>query len=260
MQTAQMIAARSQSKSRSVTPNRAAQEDGRSQRSTPQLRNYEIAHLTSDGRIIESKQLAPAHPAFENAFSAFSRGLVFETEHGQIAIEDLLPGDRLKIAGGGYRTLLWKGSIAVHPNEPCHGPRLMRIGADAFGFDKPGRDIVFGKSARIFQTSPRIRSLTGLDGALVPVTDLEDGVTAIGINPISTVQMFHLGLARHERLIANGIEVESYHPGVAGELPLRGVSLRVFESMFPHIMELSDFGPLRHQRLRLEQLDRMSAA
>lgn len=259
MQTANAIAQRDHSKSRSVTPHRAAQEDGRSRRNLPQLRLYEIAHLTSSGHIKELKHLAPAHPAFENAFSAFSRGLMFDTEHGPISVEDLLPGDRLRVAGGGFRTLLWKGSIAVTPDEIGHGPRMMRISVDAFGYDHPARDSVFGKSARIYRTSPGIRNLTGQDGALLPVTDLEDGITAIGINPISPVKMYHLAMARHERLTANGIEVESYHPGTAGELPLRGVSLTVFENMFPHISQLADFGPLRYQRLRAEQLDRVAA-
>lgn len=115
-------------------------------------------------------------------------------EYGQIVIEDLLFGDWLKIVGGGYCILLWKGSIVVYLNELCYGLCLMCISVDVFGFDKLSCDIVFGKLVCIFQILLWICLLIGLDGVLVFVIDLEDGVMVIGINFISMVQMFYLGL------------------------------------------------------------------
>ncbi len=110
--------------------------DGRPQRSTPLMRQIEVACLGPDGDFQEFTRIVPAVPAFDEAFSAFARGTLFATERGLVAVEDLWPGDRVKTVGRGFRTLMWRGSTLIVPQAQGQDPamgRLTRIAADGLG-------------------------------------------------------------------------------------------------------------------------------
>ena len=91
-------------------------------RNRPQLRRYEVSSLLPNGDIAETRHIAPALPVFEDAFCAFSRGSMVETEYGPVAIEDLLPGDNLIVEDGTVLPVLWKGSTMVVPGRPDQAP------------------------------------------------------------------------------------------------------------------------------------------
>lgn len=227
------------------------------------MRKFEVAHLTPSGHINDFTRIAPAIPVFEDAFAAFARGGIVQTETGPVAVEDLLPGDRVRTEDNGLQTLLWRGAVSVIPNAPNQSPamgHLTRISADTLGYARPTADLVLGPSARIFHRAPGVKLLTGRDGAFIPARDFTDGVNVVELTPMSPVQVFHLGFARHERLMISGIEVESYHPGPLHALGLRGDLLAVFLSMFPHIPQLDAFDVLSHPRLRRADLDLFDAA
>jgi len=94
--------------------------------------------------------------------------------------------------------------------------------------------------------------MLGTDAALAPVTAFQDGDAVIRIMPVAPVRVYHLGLARHEVILANGLEVESYHPGRRNEMPLSGDLLSLFLALFPHVRRSGDFGPLVYPRVSEE--------
>lgn len=228
------------------------------QRRAPSLRRFETIYLDQRGDIVETARLAPSTPLFENAFSAFARGAILRTNIGPRAVEDLLPGDLVETSNG-LTELRWKGSMLIVPNVGNDTP-LVRIGADALGMMRPQMDVVLGPSARILHRSAGVKQLTGQDKALTLAADFSDGVTITEMRPIAPVQVFHLAFDRHEILNVGGIEMESYHPGPEHLVSVRGNMLDLFLSMFPHIKELSDFGPLSQPRVSLRDLDLFSAA
>lgn len=73
------------------------------------MRRYEVAHLTPAQNIEDFIKIAPTMPVFENAFAAFGRGAILRTKSGMMAVEDLLPGDKV-LTDHGYQTLLWHGT------------------------------------------------------------------------------------------------------------------------------------------------------
>lgn len=227
-------------------------------RRAPSLRRFETIHLDQRGDIVETTRLAPSTPLFESAFSAFARGAILRTDMGPRAVEDLLPGDRIETANG-LTELRWKGTMLIVPNAGNDTP-LVRIGADALGMMRPQMDVVLGPSARILHRSAGVKQLTGQDKALTLATEFSDGVTITEMRPIAPVQVFHLAFDRHEILNVGGIELESYHPGPEHLVSVRGNMLELFLTMFPHINELSDFGPLSRPRVSLRDLDLFSAA
>jgi len=246
-----------------VRLDRFTRPDGRPQRVMPLMRKVEVACLSHFGDISETSRLVPAIPAFEEPFAALTRATLMTTDRGLVAVGDLWPGDRVRTVDNGFQTLMWKGTTTLVPNAAGQDPamgRLTRIAADGLGIARPMPDLVLGPKARIVHRSPAITRLTGHDAALIPARDFIDGISVIELTPPAPVELFHLGFAGHEKLVANGVEVESYHPGPIHNLGLRGDLLALFLSCFPHMGEAEAFGLPAIPRLRLSDLDLTSVA
>ncbi len=246
-----------------ATPAGATRSDGRPQRAMPLMRKVDVVSLGANGDINETSRLVPAIAVFEDAFSAFARGTLLQTERGLVAIEDLWPGDRVRTVGNGFQTLLWRGSTMIVPHAQGQDTtmgRLTRIAADALGIARPMHDLVLGPRARLAHRAPAIRAMTGKDIALIPARDFIDGNNVIELTPPAAVPVFHLAFAGHECIIANGVEVESYHPGPAHAMGLRQDLVDLFVSCFPHVTSVEDFGLPALPRLRLTDLDLFNVA
>ena len=215
-------------------------------------------YLDPLGDLAETVRLAPATPAFEQAFSGFARGAILRTKMGPCAIEDVLPGDEIETATG-WATLKWKGAMLIVPGAGQDMP-LIRVGAESLGFTRPQIDVVLGPNARMLHRSPGIKRLTGQAAAFALARESCDGVSIVETRPVSPVQVFHLGFDQHEVLNVGGLEVESYHPGPEVFATMRGDLLDLFMSMFPHKSDVSDFGKLTLPRISLKDLDIFNAA
>lgn len=246
------------------SPTRAKRPTGPSRRREQQsrddthLRKYEVAYLDPEGQVAQLTSMAPALPVFEDAFGALGHGAMLQTETGPVPVEDLMPGDRVRLADGHFDTLLWHGTMVLHPDDPFASPDtncLIRIMADTLGYHRPSPDLVLGPTARLFHKARGVRALTGSDAAFIPARDFADGANIITLRPAAPVNVYQLGFARHQRISVNGIEIESLHPGTAFTLGLRGDTLARYLSLFPHKCSLEDFGPMRHPRLRMDDLD-----
>lgn len=218
----------------------------------------EIAALRADGALHVSQAKLPALPEFEQAFTAFARGTVLQTPRGDIAIEDLQPGDRVSTVAGGAAQVLWIGSGNLSPMQ-AGGRRtpLTRIMSDSFGEGRPESFLTLGPAARILQTPPRLRARAG--GAapvLTPIAEFVDDVNVISITPPTPVTLFHLVLDRHAAIYAGGLECETFHPGAQSLRNLTEPQRALFLSLFPHIAQPADFGPLAHPRAPEDGQDR----
>ncbi len=65
-------------------------------------RRYCVAWLSASGNAKARTMVAPAVPAFEQAFNAFAQGTLIQTENGKVAVEDLQPGAQIATADGGF--------------------------------------------------------------------------------------------------------------------------------------------------------------
>lgn len=227
------------------------------------MRRIEVAHLSPTLHVQTVTRIVPAIAAFEDAFAAFARNSLIQTDRGHLSVEDIWPGDRVRTVDDGFQTLLWRGATLLVPQAAGQDPamgRLTRIAADALGIARPMSDLLLGPRARLAHRAPGMRKLTGQDCALIPVRDFIDGINVLEVTPPAPVQMFHLGFAGHHRLLAGGVEVESFHPGPAHALGLRGELLSLYLSCFPHMPDMEAFGPQTLPRLNLNDLDLFSAA
>ncbi|PCH73775.1 MAG: hypothetical protein COC12_04530 [Rhodobacteraceae bacterium] len=228
----------------------------------PQLRRYEISALLANGNVSQTRQLAPALPLFEDAFCAFSRGSLVETENGPVAIEDILPGDRVNTTDGTSETVLWKGSTTLVPGRP--GPtgrnlRLTRIMPDTFGMQRPMSYVLAGPSARLLNTPDHLRALVGGAQMLTPVQEFVDGMNVIETAPPTPVELFHICLPRHAAIRVGGLEFETYHPGANAVRMISHAMRSLYLNLFAHVDQLSDFGPIAFPRAGEGQINAMSA-
>ena len=221
-------------------------------------RRFDIMYLDRAGHVCEQSLMAAAHPAFEQAFSVLKQGSLVQSEHGIVAVEQVYPGDRLRLSNGAYEVVQWRGSLGLDPqvlaaNAPIS--ELTRITGDAFGFNRPSTDLVLGHGARILHRAGGIRRVSGNDSAFIPASDFVDGNNLLALRPATPVTMYQFGFHGQRGLDVNGVAVETLHPGTAFNLGLRGDSLRAFLALFPHKSSFEDFGLLHVPRLRLRDLD-----
>lgn len=207
-------------------------------RSQPLTRRYDITYVAADRSVGCTTKIAPAMPAFEEAFSAFARGTLIATAKGPVAVEDLVPG-QLLLTSEGPLPLRWRGSITLFPTRaPGATAPLTRIPAHTFGPERPAEDLVFGPAARFVER----RAQNPADQIFSDPQDCADGETALAIRPLAPVPVFHLALDRQVLVMANGIETISYHPSMSAKIVLRGELSKVFLKLFPHLSRISDFG------------------
>lgn len=231
----------------------------RPQRAKPLTRRYEVAYLTQGGQVERSTRLAPALPQFEDAFSAIARGTLITTDRGPVSIEDLTPGNRVLTLERGPETLLWVGSMMLYPAGSTPGVEsggLVRVTADRFGYARPMADLLLGPTARLLHRHARVAEIIGTQAAFAPARGFVDGMGVIRIDPISPVPVFHLAFAGHRTIRANGIEIESFHPGLATDAMLDPELMALFLAFFPHVRRYEDFGPLAHPRLTTFEVER----
>lgn len=226
------------------------------------MRRFEAMAQMPDGSLVEIIKRAPAHPMFESAFCALARGTIIATTDGPVAVEDLVPGMEVETRDNGFQTLLWVGTISLVPNQQPGQtpPRLFRIPVDSFGPSRPMPDLMLAPHARLLHRNERLREHVQDDAALTPITAFEDGHSVIRVAPLSPVSVYHLGFRDHQILRANGIEIESFHPGTDLTNRIGSDGLRLFLSFFPHMESVASFGPLCTPRLSAEEFAAIQAA
>lgn len=239
-----------------LTP--AQRQHARTQNSEVAQRKYEVMYLDAQGRFNEFNTIARAHPAFEEAFAVLGHAAIVQTQNGFLSVEDVLPGDQVRLADGSYEKLLWRGRITLGPATNAANSKqsmMTRITGDAFGYSRPSQDLVLGPSARLLHRANGIRRIAGSDAAFIPAADFVDGNTVLSLEPATPVSVFQFGFAGQRCVVVNGLEIETLHPGSAFNLGLRGDALREYLSLFPHKSGFEDFGLMEHPRLRMRDLE-----
>lgn len=230
---------------------------------TIRTRRYELSWLLPNGDVDQITRVAPAMRAFEHAVSALRQGTLLMTPMGPRAIEDLMPGDMVETEEHGPDRVLWIGAMSVLPQSGSlegEDAPLTRINADSFGIGRPGPDLVLGRGARLLHRSASCVDLFGVEAAFAPATAFIDGETMVGLRPQSPVRVYHLAFAKHRVIRANGVEIESFHPGNFAQLRMERDLLGYYLSLFPHISTLDGFGPSAFPQLSPEDVELLKAA
>jgi autotransporter passenger strand-loop-strand repeat protein len=136
--------------------------------------------------------------------TCFAPGTRIATPTGEVAVEDLRPGDPVLTASGHARPVRWLGkqTVATRFADPLTAWPI-RIRAGALGANRPSRDLLL---------SPGHALLLG--GVLVQAGALVNGSTiARAVRVPERLRYFHVELDSHDLLLAEGVPAESFWEG-----------------------------------------------
>jgi len=153
---------------------------------------------------------------------ALAAGTSVLTLDGAIAVEHLVPGDRIITRDRGAQPLRWVERV---DRLPAVGrPTLVRLGRGALGPGRPERDMtVTGRTHVLLRGTDSGRPTR----ALVPAARLADGHEVTAASPGAHLPpLFRLWLERREIVYADGLEVETARPlpqeGLPTAAPVQG--------------------------------------
>lgn len=146
----------------------------------------------------------------------FAAGTRILTARGQIAVEALVVGDCAVLAQGGTAPITWIGQRAVDLTRHAR-PELVRpiaIEPDAFANAVPHRRLLVSPDHALC-----------FDGHLIPAKALLNGTSIRQIKQ-DTITYYHVELANHAVIYAEGVPAESYlETGNRGAFDNGGVAL-----------------------------------
>ncbi len=132
--------------------------------------------------------------------ACFAAGTRIATTRGDIPVEHLHVGDVVRTRFAGAAPVVWLGHRQIdcrrHPRPDRVWP--VRVARDAFGPGAPARDLWLSPDHAVF-----------VAGHLVPVRHLLNGATVAQV-PAPRVTYWHVELAHHDVLFAEGLPAESY--------------------------------------------------
>jgi hypothetical protein len=130
----------------------------------------------------------------------FCTGTKIRTPNGEVQVEALAVGDTVVTRGGNTQKIAWIGHGKVLATRGKRGPAtpiIVRKGA--FANNVPNADLHVTKGHAFY-----------FDGVLIPAEFLVNHKTILWDDRAQEVEIYHVELATHDVLFANGAPAESY--------------------------------------------------
>lgn len=134
-------------------------------------------------------------------YACFLRGTRVATPRGEVAVEDLQPGDEVLTLGRGKARIKWIGRRVFDP-KMLDRPRdalPIRVSRDAIAENVPHRDLWLSPDHALF-----------LDDVLIPVKLLVNGTTIVQERVEEPFEYFHIELDHHDVILVEGAFAETY--------------------------------------------------
>jgi Hint domain len=128
------------------------------------------------------------------------RGTLILTDKGEVAVEELAVGDRVKTLSGACKPIVWIGfgrDLVTRRNRLAR-PIIVR--QSALADNVPRRDLYLTHGHALY-----------LDGVLIPVENLVNHRSILWDDTARVVEYYHIELADHDVLFAEGAPAESYY-------------------------------------------------
>jgi hypothetical protein len=137
-------------------------------------------------------------PEFYNAnYCCFTAGTKIRTVSGEVEVEQLSKGDVLITVDGSHMPLKWIGHRHLNLT---YGQQTqpIRISRGAFGVNLPSCDLIVSPEHAIY-----------FEGTFIPAAALVNGTTIASVS-MSSVTYYHIELAKHHVVFAEGLPAETF--------------------------------------------------
>jgi len=218
-----------------------------------------IPPVGRDLTIVRANQPRPRAYAPEVAsVICFTPGTRLRTPEGAVAIENLGPGDKVLTRDDGPQEVQWTGQRRMSGARLFAMPsqRPIRIRAGALGLHRPDADLVVSPEHRVIVKGAAARDLFAQPEVLVCASDLIGDARVTVDHSMRETWYVHLMLERHQVVWANGLEVETFHPGYMGLEHLDGKQRETLLDLRPEL----GTDPFTYGAPARRMLDRAEAA
>ncbi len=193
-----------------------------------------------------------AHEAQTGGVICFTPGTKILTPDGPRAVETLTEGDQVQTKDNGVQTLRWTGQRHISGARLYAMPYLrpIRLRADALGMGQPDEDLIVSPHHRMLVRGQAARDLFNADEVLVEACDLVNDRSIVVERQIKELTYIHLLFDSHQVIFANGLETESFHPGLANLDAIAPDQRKRLLDRFPEIAKATDaYGPAARRTL-----------
>ncbi len=197
--------------------------------------SYTVAEGPFNVGTAETNPISPTYNSL--AVPCFTRGTLIETDSGEVAIEDLQPGDLIRTIDNSFQPLRWVGSTKVAARGNL---APIRFAAGAFGNT---RDLLVSPKHRMLMQGWRLEMLFDQKSALVTADALINDATITRVEG-GMVEYFHIMFDQHQIVFAEGCPSESFYPATDGLDKLSEATREEVFRLFPQLREdLAAYGP-----------------
>jgi Hint domain/RTX calcium-binding nonapeptide repeat (4 copies) len=150
----------------------------------------------------------------ETLIRCFTPGTMILTDRGEVAVEDLGPGDLVMTRDNGLQPVRWVGRQQLSRSRLMAEPELqpVRIASGAIAGQGPERAMLVSPQHRVLIAGARAELLFGEDEVLVPAKHLIGIAEVTRALPEAGVTYIHILFDRHEIVQSDGIWTESFQP------------------------------------------------
>lgn len=226
---------------------------------TPRFATYELAWLDEDGRPQWDSRRLAATKGLDSACAGVARGALLETSQGFVAVEDLMPGDAVRVKDGSFNTVHWIGARTYFSDDISDPrPTLYRVEASSFGDRVPMAATILAEPASLYVESKACQRIIGTPGAFAPVAAFDDGVAISKVTPLGDVTLYNLAFEAQDAFMVNGLAIESFHMGRNNMHLVNTEMLRDMTALLPHITPGAGFTPQTTPRLSVTEARMLS--
>ncbi len=139
-----------------------------------------------------------------DAAACFCRGTRVLCEQGEVAVEDLQVGERVVTLSGKLKPIVWIGMGRDLVTRANRLARPIIVRRDALAENVPHRDLYLTHGHALYLDS-------AIGGVLIPVENLINHRSIVWDERARVVEYYHVELADHDVLLAEGAPAESYY-------------------------------------------------